>query len=153
MFKLQHTAKDLTLTKEFYFTSTFWRFSLQSIGHVFWGLGQRKCTEEKAEETAHPLNAQGHSCLLNTSKCIMREQTAHLTTIKRQTVFCCTHTWVACPVVIREASSSSRQKQVQRPTARHYAGRESKLAVSIPSPQSESWRRWRTPREHGPSNQ
>lgn len=41
------------------------------------------------------------------------------------------------PVIIREASSSSRQKWVQRFTVRHYAEREPKLKVSLsPSPQN-----------------
>jgi hypothetical protein len=46
--------------------------------------------------------------------------------------------------VIRETSSSSRRKQMQRPTARHYLGRQSNLDVSIkllPSELKEPLRR------------
>ncbi|KAL6079877.1 hypothetical protein STEG23_008723, partial [Scotinomys teguina] len=38
---------------------------------------------------------------------------------------------VPYPVIIREASSSSRCEQMQRPTARHHMERESKWEVSI----------------------
>lgn len=38
---------------------------------------------------------------------------------------------VPCPVLIREDSSSIRWEQVQRPTARHYSERETKLKISI----------------------
>jgi hypothetical protein len=40
---------------------------------------------------------------------------------------------VLYPVVIREASSSSIQKQMRRPTARHFMKKESKLEVAIKS--------------------
>lgn len=58
------------------------------------------------------------------------------------------------PVIIREASSSSRQKWVQRSTVRHYAEGEPKLKVSTGSLTSEEERKqsergWRTPGDHG----
>jgi hypothetical protein len=36
---------------------------------------------------------------------------------------------VACPVIVREASFSTRWVQLQRPTARHYEEKDSKLEV------------------------
>lgn len=38
-----------------------------------------------------------------------------------------------CPVVIKEAYSSSMREWMQRLIARHYAGRESRLEVSVGS--------------------
>jgi len=44
---------------------------------------------------------------------------------------------VPYPVVSKEASSESRWKEIQRPTARHYVEREPALEVSIKSLLSE----------------
>ena len=57
--------------------------------------------------------------------------------MKWSSISCYTHTLVSCPVVITEASSSKCWKRIQKPTARHYVQRESKLEVSIESLSSE----------------
>lgn len=81
-------------------------------------------------------------------------------------IFCYTHRLVSCPVVIREASSGSRQEHMQRPTPRHCVKRKCKLQVSIgslsPRAQKSPWKRgrkdrrnqwkWRILGEHGPLN-
>lgn len=46
-------------------------------------------------------------------------------------IFCCMHRSVPCPVVIKEAFSGSRWRQVQRPTARHYAEGEREGGVRL----------------------
>jgi hypothetical protein len=63
-------------------------------------------------------------------------------------IFCYTYKLVPCPVITRKASSSSRWKQVQRPTSRHYSerGRDNKLELyirSIPCEIGEVHRRGR----------
>ncbi|KAL6078022.1 hypothetical protein STEG23_035587, partial [Scotinomys teguina] len=45
---------------------------------------------------------------------------------------------VPCPVFIRETFFGSRWEYVQRPTARHYADKDSKLAISSESLPSET---------------
>lgn len=47
-------------------------------------------------------------------------------------IFLYTHKLVASPIVIREATASSRWEQMQRPTVKHLE-REPKLLISIGS--------------------
>lgn len=46
-------------------------------------------------------------------------------------IFCYSHKSVPYPVITREAASWSRWEEIQKPNARHYVERESKLMVSI----------------------
>lgn len=52
-------------------------------------------------------------------------------------IFCSTRRLVPCPVIITEASVSSRWEWVQNPMDRHYTDRKTKLEVFIKSLPSE----------------